>query len=380
MLNFLNNNENEAWDDIHGWLLPEAAEELYRLAGASDPQYQMVEIGSFAGKSAACLGRAILDSQSCMDLGRKLHAIDIQFQPQYDANLSGLGVLGLVNKIQATSLQAADTWSLPISFIYIDGNHGQGHAYADFFVWDMFIVPGGYMALDDTAGFHPGCLNAVLAATSTGTYEKISDLGGVTFLRKVKPSINNINYFPMSHETQVSQIAQVCAWTGALDPSLSIPVRERSIQVLSGSEKSDLLTVMQHKLLWIRAYSTPSEQINATTLYLQAVIDMHNRIYEKTLPTLRKLAEGDKALQLVNYAIRIREMALLRLGQLYDITGKRQLAIQHYELLENESALPELVSLARHGMQVKFSIPEKAPGILLREYVTQSPLSAYRTY
>lgn len=112
-------------------------------------------------------------------------------------------------------------------------------------------------------------------------------------------------------------------------------------------------------------------------LYLQAVIDFHNGLLDKFLKTFLELADGDKCLQLMSYAISTRETAP---GQLYDIMGERQLAIRHYELLADESALPEMVNLAQHGLQVTHSTPETAPGILLREYVTQSPLACYRTY
>jgi len=48
----------------------------------------------------------------------------------------------------------------------------------------MFLAPGEFMVLNDTADFHSGCINAVIAATSSGIYEKEFDPDGVTFLCK----------------------------------------------------------------------------------------------------------------------------------------------------------------------------------------------------
>ena len=379
-LSFLNADEHERWESIHGWLLPEAAEELYRLASESDPEHVAVEVGSFAGKSAVCVGKALLHNKGSMEAGRRLYAIDVQFQPQFDANLASQELGEIVTKIQASSLQAADGWSLPISFIYIDAHHGLAHAYADFCVWDMFLVPGGYMALDDTAGFNPGCINAVLAATSTGAYEKISDLGGVTFLRKIKPSPNNINYFPLTREAQISMVAQVCAWMGALDPLLVIPVRQRSKDVASGKEKEDLLNIMQGKLDWISRCSSPSNQLDSTVNYLQAVMDFHSGRYDESIQALHRLAHEDDEHQLISYSINVGELAKLRLGQLYDLKGERQQAMENYESLSAKTKVPELSSLAGMGLRCPYALPNTAPGILLRQYVTESPLSGYRVY
>lgn len=379
-LSFLNGNEFEHWRQIQGWLLPEAAEELYRLAGESDPDHLAVEVGSFAGKSAVCVGKAILHNSDSVKAGRRLYTIDVGFQPQFDTNLASQGLGQIVTKIQASSLQAADGWNQSISFIYIDAHHGLAHAYADFCVWDMFLVPGGYMALDDTAGFHPGCVNAVLSATSTGTYRKVSDLGGVTFLQKIKTSPNNINYFPLTREAQISMLAQVFAWTGALDPLLAIPVRQRSRNVASGKEKENLLDVMQGKLHWISRCSSSSKQLDSTVNYLQAVINIHYGFYEESLRALHELAHEDDKHRLIGYSINVGELAKLRLGQLYDLKGNRQLAVEYYESLSAATQVPELLELAGIGLSTAYTLPETAPGTLLRQYVTDSPLSVYRDY
>ncbi len=377
-LSFLNNDENKKWQDIQGWLLPDAAEELYRLARESDPDHVIVEIGSYAGKSAVCLARAILDSSSSAD--RKLFTIDIQFQHQFDTNLANFGVQHLASKIQASSLQAADNWAEPVSFIYIDGNHGIGHAFADFSVWDTFLVNGGYMALDDTAGFYPGCVNSALSAVNSGCYEKISDLGGVTFLRKIKISPNNINYFPLSAETLVSSIVQISSWIGAMDSNMTIPVRQRGTQPVTGKEKSDLLNVMQIKLNRILKYAITREQLELTLLYLQAIIDFHSGRPQEAIIKLKQITGYGEKYLFIHFNISISEMALLRLGQLYDISRNRTLAIEYYQALINTTQLPELARLAQQSLDTRFSTPEFTPGILLREYITLSPLMRYRAY
>lgn len=68
-------------------------------------------------------------------------AIDIAFQPGISKTLRNFGLLDAVTLVEALSLDAAEEWSGPISFLYIDGHHGRAHAYADILCWDPFVLP-----------------------------------------------------------------------------------------------------------------------------------------------------------------------------------------------------------------------------------------------
>jgi hypothetical protein len=59
-----------------------------------------------------------------------------------------------------SSLDAAETWKRPISFLHIDGQHGKAHAYADLLVWDMMTMPHGIVVLDDRIGFMLGQISS----------------------------------------------------------------------------------------------------------------------------------------------------------------------------------------------------------------------------
>jgi hypothetical protein len=60
--------------------------------------------------------------------------------------------------------------------------------FSDFVVWESFLVPNGVIAFDDTAGaIFPGPLLTVNAAVTSGAYELCGSIGGITFLRKLKP-------------------------------------------------------------------------------------------------------------------------------------------------------------------------------------------------
>src|SRR5262249_23163462 len=61
-LTFLSEKDNRRWEEIGGWLLPSAAEALYRYTSQASPQGAVVEIGSFAGKSTVCIARALKDN------------------------------------------------------------------------------------------------------------------------------------------------------------------------------------------------------------------------------------------------------------------------------------------------------------------------------
>jgi hypothetical protein len=429
-LSFLTSDETRAWRSIRGWLLPGAADKLYHYAFEASPKGSVVEIGSFAGKSTVCIARALRDRGG----NPAMTAIDVRFQPDFRDNVAHFGVSNVVRTLELPSLAAADTWSSPISFIYIDGHHGKAHGYADFVVWESMMLPGGVIALDDTAGFMIGPSLQLQAALRTGAYELLTDVGGVTFLGKRRALLSGISDYPLSRGSLMAYVAYISAWSGAMDPTLRLPRRSamdptlrlprrsreqrkrsnwgwtnlshlcdltprqagrlivRKLSPLRRSKGHDQIQSgvdephsrvkklgdLRRLLDRLDAAHEPDNRIANTLSYLRACIEIQRRDLDAAIDTLKRLCDLDAPSLLVHYKIDVREMAALRLAQAYDIQGARELATSGYRQTSSIATIPEILHQAHRGLSEPFGLPEQTDPLLLREYVVSAPLAQYR--
>lgn len=419
-LSFLTAEEDQAWQKIRGWLLPTVAEQLYRCTFEASSKGIVVEVGSFAGKSTVCIARALKDKGGIS----KMTAIDSRFQLDFTSNLNQFGVLNLVHTLESPSLAVADTWNQPISFIYIDGHHGKAHAYADFVVWESMVLPGGVIALDDTAGFWIGPSLQLQAALQTSAYELLIDIGGVSFLKKKHALLPVISDYPLSPGSLMAYVAYVSAWSGAMDPTLRLPpqvlqkqklkLKSRAnplnqlwdvsprrvarfiinrLKLLWGSKqhsptirqsdgvqiRNNTLEMPLRTLEWLEAVHQLDKKTAHTLAYLRACIEIQIYRLDTAIDILKGLCDLDAPSLLLHYEIDVRQMAVLRLAQAYDIKGSRDLAKDVYQRLFDKSTVPEIRYQAELGISTPFRLPDLTQEFLLwREYVTDTPLAKYR--
>ena len=180
-LSFLNQSEMIYWNSIRGWLLPAAAESLHKFAQLAPADGMVVEIGSFAGKSTVCIAKGLGVP------ARRMTSIDLRFQPDFRSNIAFYGYETAIQTLQGPSLDHFENWDAPISYLYIDGHHGKGYALADLMLWDMFVLPGGYVALDDTAGFMIGPNLQVQAMTASVSCVKTTRFPPLVTIRSHPP-------------------------------------------------------------------------------------------------------------------------------------------------------------------------------------------------
>jgi predicted O-methyltransferase YrrM len=414
-LSFLSDEDHAKWAAFRGWMLPPAGELLYRHAKDADPAGEVVEIGSYAGKSTVCLARGV---QASGRANACLHAIDIKFQPDFRPNLTRLGVIDLVDCTERPSLGAADRWTRPISFIYIDGSHAKAHAYADLLVWDMLVVPGGIVALDDTNGYMIGPNLQLQAALGAGAYELLTEVGGISFLRKRRPLLSRVNDFPLAEGSRVANVQYACAWLGSMDPAFRFPQAPgdhpmgepvpttapvaalgvlhrlwnttprqtwgfvaRQLGVAPARDvrrsrpvedevplQSKVLKEVEDLLLSMEAGPDDDPKTTSTLAYLRACLAMRRGRLDAAADALKPLAELDASRQFLHYRLPIRDLATLRLAQSHDLRGARPLAVEAYERLRREAAAPELKAQAERGLTTPFTIPPLTRTLLLREY------------
>ena len=144
-----------------GWMREAQGKALWNAAERVQPSGQIVEIGSFHGKSAAVLARAAqpsvkviaIDPHAGNDRGPgEWEGIAEDGQADNDAfiaNLTEAGVLGRVNHVREFSGLASAVVDGPINVLYIDGAHGYAPASDDILRWGGRVVIGGEMFIHD---------------------------------------------------------------------------------------------------------------------------------------------------------------------------------------------------------------------------------------
>ncbi len=427
-LPFFSPAENRSWHEIRGSLGSEPARRLYQYAFESSPEGVAVEIGTYAGRSAVCIGRALRDSKK----ESKLTLIDVRFQPDLFTNLEAFGLADRVDAVTAPSLEVADEWKKKISFIYIDGNHAKAHAYADFLVWEGLVMPGGVIALDDTLGFQLGPLLQIEAAVRSGAYELLLPyLGGQSYLRKKRAIMPGIGDYPMLSGSLLAYVNYVSAWIAAMDPELRLPVvapwREPPAppapppkrlldRILDASPRSlarfavrkvrnwrsagnssapasppalSRFEVMAHPpylperpldvLEWLETMSELDPQDRATVSYLRACVEIQRECPQVAIKILERLSELE-AIPLLHYDIEVRQLSALRLAEALDLSGSRERAELAYRKVLGNGAIAEIRHQAEAGLARPFRLPELTRDRTLRSCMLDSPLYKYKKH
>lgn len=388
-LSFLDPHEMEHWDSIRGWLLLPAAESLYKFAQLAPAEGKVVEIGSFAGKSTICLAKGLGIP------ARTMTSIDLRFQPDFRGNVGFYGYEEGIQTLQGSSLDHFADWDAPIGFLYIDGHHGKGYALADLLLWDMFVLPGGYVALDDTAGFMIGPNLQVQAMIASGAYEFLEESGGISFLRK-NQNLSSISYHPLSPAVWFATLHRVSARLGAMDPWFRQPRLPAQSPPLSEwidrfwhtspAETFDLVfRKIRQKLgkpttpgdggerdpsetRWLREHPVDLPSRVETLEYLQACESYRNRRHTEALDAFSGLAELAPEIRFIHFNLPVRDLALLRIAQLQDLLGQRKEASDNFALLAGKTHCPELKDFSLRHVDVTFGIPSTEPTMLLREF------------
>lgn len=194
-----------------GFMPPDEGLALAGAAASADPGLgPFLEVGSYCGKSACYLGPVARRSQTvlyCLDhhrgseenqAGWEWHEPDLvdpelgvmDTLPRFRRTIHDAGLEDVVVALVGDSPTVARHWATPLSFLFIDGGHGEEPARHDFEGWTPKLAVGGLLAIHDVFpdpadGGRPPYERIYLPALASGRFVEESATGSLRVLRRV---------------------------------------------------------------------------------------------------------------------------------------------------------------------------------------------------
>lgn len=140
-------------EPIEGWLDFKEAVWLFLAAGKLARGSNIMEIGSYKGRSTCCLGLGARLNNS------RVFAVD-SFDggpglpraysfPEFSQNVNRCGLCDAIEPIVGVSAEVSKTWKTPIHLLFIDGSHTYEDVLADFAGFFPHVVANGVVAFHD---------------------------------------------------------------------------------------------------------------------------------------------------------------------------------------------------------------------------------------
>ena len=157
-----------AWslgNPVDGWLMEGQERWLFETAYSLPSPANIVEIGSFKGRSTCFL------AFGCRRTKKRVFAIDTftgndcdfgyrDFFGEFSVNVNRCGLSEYVQPVVGLSSRVAKAWNKPIHLLFIDGSHRYEDVLSDFEGFFPHVVPGGIVAFHDVIEDWPGPLRA----------------------------------------------------------------------------------------------------------------------------------------------------------------------------------------------------------------------------
>ncbi len=145
-------------ESVHGYLGEGAVRFLSLLAAYPTAKGEILEIGTFKGKSTIVLAKASRLAGSGI-----VHAVDPMIAPsetdpdldegssfpEFEENIKAHGVGESIKLHQMRSEELAATWDKPLRLLWIDGDHTYKGAKLDFDCFKKHLSDGAIVAIDD---------------------------------------------------------------------------------------------------------------------------------------------------------------------------------------------------------------------------------------
>ncbi len=154
---------------VDGWLTDREVSFLAMLAAHPTAEGNILEIGSYRGRSTIVLALA----KRLADVDAELIAVDplpdthpmaedeqgnLTARALFEANLTNAGVRSEVEFHQAFSQDLSQQWDRPLRLLWIDGDHRYPSTKRDFDLYSPHLADGGILAMHDVLTRYDGCI------------------------------------------------------------------------------------------------------------------------------------------------------------------------------------------------------------------------------
>ncbi len=184
---------------VDGYLSRRDVKFLALLAACPTAQGEILEIGSFKGKSTI-----ILSKSAGLAGGGKVIAVDPLIDgalpggdlslKQLRSNLERHGVADRVEFHQEYSAEFSRTWHGPLRLLWIDGDHSYAGAKSDFTLFSPFLADGAIIALHDVLHGRDGPIRVfaedILLSPHFGAAGLCGSIGWSQFIKNAQVSAN----------------------------------------------------------------------------------------------------------------------------------------------------------------------------------------------
>jgi cephalosporin hydroxylase len=198
-------NSPNAWiqksSQIYGWLFPGEHELLWEL-GHSSPSGNILEIGSWMGKSACilagtCIERLDNSKVICIDpfdmqgtdWQRDFHKLitsgKLTTFDTFIHNAKSLGFYETVIPVAHSSQSVLPYLTLPLRLAFLDGWHDYKHVSLEFNYVSKMVVAGGFIAFHDATEDFPGVKKFVDELKCNSSWEMYKSIGSIVAFRKI---------------------------------------------------------------------------------------------------------------------------------------------------------------------------------------------------
>lgn len=153
-----------AWpliDQVPGYLVEGEERWLFEAAYSLPDRANIVEIGSFKGRSTCCLASGCRGTQKRVFAVDSFNGNDSDFSArgflnEFLANVKHCGLSRYIEPTVGASHEIAKKWNRPIHMLFIDASHAYEDVLADFEGFFPHVVPGGLVAFHDVCEQWPG--------------------------------------------------------------------------------------------------------------------------------------------------------------------------------------------------------------------------------
>lgn len=200
----------ERTNKIPGWLSKREGRLLYELAKLYGKGGEVVEIGSFQGKSTAFLAQAVKENGEGRVASIDPHLGETHATKngshfgetflKFKKNLRNLELDEFVVSLRKTSREASKAWKRKIAVLNIDALHEYEFAKEDLSRWLPHLIPGGVVICHDAFSPYPEVFQAVREKIfETGKFRYIGVSESQIFAVKGMPqnSLERVNCWRM---------------------------------------------------------------------------------------------------------------------------------------------------------------------------------------